>query len=59
MLGTKENWKKFLSPPPPFHPYAQNLQKLKSRHFECMLNLHIGYMKFYFPKLFITIFGLV
>jgi hypothetical protein len=26
---------------------------------ECMLSLPIGYMKFLFPRLFITIFGLV
>jgi hypothetical protein len=35
-------------PPPP----------KKSKHFECMLSLPIGCMKFLFPKLFITIFGL-
>jgi hypothetical protein len=27
-------------------------------HHECMLSLPIGYMKFLFPKLFITILGL-
>jgi hypothetical protein len=27
-------------------------------HHECMLTLPIGYMKFLFPKLLITIFGL-
>jgi hypothetical protein len=47
MLGTKENWKKFF---PPFHPYTQNLEKIKSRHFECMLSLPISYMKFLFSK---------
>jgi hypothetical protein len=30
----------------------------KSRHFECILSLTIGCMKFLFPKLFVTIFGL-
>jgi len=30
----------------------------KSRHFECMLSLRVGCMKFLFPKLFVTIFGL-
>jgi hypothetical protein len=50
MLGTKEKW----PPPSP----TQNLKENKSRHFECMLNLPIGCMKFLFPKLFVTIFGL-
>jgi hypothetical protein len=45
--------KKLLPPPLP-----QNLKEKESRHFECMLSLPIGYMKFLFPKLFITIFGL-
>jgi hypothetical protein len=56
MLGTKERRKKILSPPPPATP-TQNLKEKKSRHFECMLSLPIGYIKFLFPKLFITIFG--
>jgi hypothetical protein len=30
----------------------------KSRHFECILSPTIGCMKFLFPKLFVTIFGL-
>jgi hypothetical protein len=33
-------------------------QTQKSRHFECMLSLLIGCMKFLFPELFVTIFGL-
>jgi hypothetical protein len=59
MLGTK---KKILSSPPPpppnTHQPTQNLKEKKSRHFECMLSLLIGCMKFLFPKLFITIFCL-
>jgi hypothetical protein len=39
-------------------PTTQNLKEKKSRHFECMLSLPIGCMKFLFPKLFVTIFGL-
>jgi hypothetical protein len=39
-------------------PPPQNLKEKKSRHFECMLSLPIGCMKFLFPKLFVTIFGL-
>jgi hypothetical protein len=46
--------KKKSSPTP-----TQNLKENKSRHFECMLSLPIGCMKFLFPKLFATIFGLV
>jgi hypothetical protein len=30
----------------------------ESRHFECILSLPIGCMKFLFPKLFVSIFGL-
>ncbi len=51
-VGNKGNMKKILLPPP------QNLKEKKSRHFECMLSLPIGCMKFLLPKLFITIFGL-
>jgi hypothetical protein len=43
---------------PPPAPHTQNLKEKKSRHFECMLSLPIGCMKFLFPKLFVTIFGL-
>jgi len=50
-LGTMEKRKK-TSPP------NLKLKRKKSRHFECMLSLPIGCMKFLFPKLFITIFGL-
>jgi hypothetical protein len=39
------------------HP-TQNLKEKKSRHFECMLSVPIGGMKFLFPKLFVTIFDL-
>jgi hypothetical protein len=52
MLGTKGKMKKKILPP------IQKLKGKKSRHFECMLSLPIGYMKFLFPKLFIAIFGL-
>jgi hypothetical protein len=45
------------SPTPPTTP-TQNLKEKKSRHFECMLSLPIGCIKFLFPKLFITIFGM-
>jgi hypothetical protein len=33
-------------------------KRKKSRHVECRLSLLIGYMKFLFSKLSITIFGL-
>jgi hypothetical protein len=39
-------------------PLNQKHKRKKSRHFECMLSLPIGCMKFLFPKLFGTIFGL-
>jgi hypothetical protein len=39
-------------------PAPQTLKEKESRHFKCLLNLPIGCMKFLFPKLFITIFGL-
>jgi hypothetical protein len=39
-------------------PPNLKLKRKKSRHLECMLSLPIGCMKFLFPKLFITIFGL-
>jgi hypothetical protein len=40
-------------------PFPSSLQKEKTKaHHEWMLNLPIGYMKFLFPKLFITISGL-
>jgi hypothetical protein len=53
MLGTKKKRKKILWSPD--HP---KLKRKIARHFECMLSLPIGCMKFLFPKLFITIFGL-
>jgi hypothetical protein len=53
-VGNKGKMKKKPSFPP-----TQNLkEKIKSRHFECMLSLPIGCMKFLFSKLFLTIFGL-
>jgi hypothetical protein len=52
MLGTKEKRKTFLP------PSQKNLKEQKSRHFQCMLSLPIGCMKFLFPKLFVTISGL-
>jgi hypothetical protein len=55
MLGTKEKRKKSSFPPP--SPPGK-LKRKKSRHFECMLSLPIGCMKFLFLKLFVTIFGL-
>jgi hypothetical protein len=39
-------------------PTPKLKRKKKSRHFECMPSLAIGYMRFLFPKLFITIFGM-
>jgi hypothetical protein len=39
-------------------PSSPKLKRKNSRHFECMLSLPIGCMKFLFPKLFITIFAL-
>ncbi len=51
-VGTKGKMKKILP------PTKRNFKAIKSRHFEWMLSLPIGYMKFLFPKLFITIFGL-
>jgi hypothetical protein len=53
MLGTKEMKKSPITTLA--HP---KLKRKKSRHFECMLSLPIGCMKFLSPKLFITIFGL-
>jgi hypothetical protein len=50
MWRTKEKMKR-ITPPP-------NLKEKKSRHFECMLSLPIGCMKFLFQKLFVTVFGL-
>jgi hypothetical protein len=39
------------------HPTSPQKEKTKAHH-ECMLSLPIGCMKFLFPKLFVTIFGL-
>jgi hypothetical protein len=38
--------------------WEQRKKEKNLRHFECMLRLPIGCMKFIFPKLFVTIFGL-
>jgi hypothetical protein len=51
-IGNKRKMKKI---PPPNLP---KLQREKKNTFECMLSLPIGCMKFLFPKLFVTIFGL-
>jgi len=48
MLGTKEK-RKNPSPTPLAAP-TQNLKEKKSRHFECMLSLPIGYIKLYFQN---------
>jgi hypothetical protein len=50
--------KEKIPPPSPLPPSKKLRRKIKSRHFECMLSLPIGCMKFLFPKLFVTIFGL-
>jgi hypothetical protein len=49
-LGTRKKNKKSLSPSP-------QKEKIWTVH-ECMLSLPHGCMKFLFPKLFVTIFGL-
>jgi hypothetical protein len=49
MLRKKEKLKKSSRPPPPPHE-TQNLKENKSRHFECMLSLPIGCMKFLCSK---------
>jgi hypothetical protein len=54
VMGTKEKRKN--PPPSPLPPKFK--KKIKSRHFECMVSIPIGCMKFLFPKLFVTIFGL-
>jgi hypothetical protein len=51
-VGNKEKMKKI--PPPPL-TRNWNEKKKKTMHFECMLSLPIGYMKFLFPKPFVTI----
>jgi len=56
-VGNKGIWKKSSPTPPPQNPNPK-LKGKKTRHFECMLSLPIGYMNFLFPKLFVTIFGL-
>jgi hypothetical protein len=54
--GNKGKMKKKKSSPCPTPKTFKN--KTKSRYFECMLSLPIGCMKFLFPKLLVTIFGL-
>jgi len=39
-------------------PSSPQLKRKKNQGIECMLNLSVGCMKFLFPKLFVTIFGL-
>jgi len=51
--GNKRKMKKIPTP-----PNLPKLQREKKNTFECMLSLPIGCMKFLFPKLFVTIFGL-
>jgi len=47
--GKKKN--KILPPPNPTPPHhTQNLKEKKSRHFDCMLSLPIGCMKFLTSK---------
>jgi hypothetical protein len=52
-FGKKEEKLKITSPTPP--PKGKNRAHVE---FLCVLGLPIGYMKFLFPKLFITNFGL-
>ncbi len=54
-IGNKEEKQKKKNLPPP-HP--QREKKKNRAHHECMLSLPIGCMKFLFPKLLVTIFGL-
>jgi hypothetical protein len=51
ILGTREKWKKILPPPP-------TERERKQGTLSACLGLPIGYMKFLFPKEFVTIFGL-
>jgi hypothetical protein len=51
-LGTREKTQKVTLPRPPWK------EKKNWIIHECVLSLHIGCMKFLFPKLFVTIFGL-
>jgi hypothetical protein len=45
------------TPPAPPFPRPSPKEKTTAHH-ECMLSLPIGCMKFLFPKLLVTIFGL-
>ncbi len=49
-LGDKGKMKKFLPSPTPTPTPPQNLKEKKSGHFECMLSLPIGCMKFLCSK---------
>jgi hypothetical protein len=40
------------------NPLRTKKKRKKSRHFECMLSLPIGCMKFLIPELSVSIFGL-
>jgi hypothetical protein len=53
MLGTQKKETNYITLPP--HPTPKGKNRA---HNECMLSLPIGCMKFLFPKLFVTIFGL-
>jgi hypothetical protein len=54
MIGNKEEKQKIPLPPPAPPPQKE---KIWTVH-ECKLSLPHGCMKFLFPKLFVTIFGL-
>jgi hypothetical protein len=42
-------------PPTPPGPSSKNLKGIKAMHLECTLGPSIGYMKFLFPKEFVTV----
>jgi hypothetical protein len=54
-IGNKGKKSKITPPTPP--PTSPLKGKIKAGH-ECMLSLPISCMKYLFPKLFVTIFGL-
>jgi hypothetical protein len=54
--GTHWEPKKNVKKSSPLWPLLpQNLKGIKARHFECTLGPSIGYMKFLFPKEFVTV----
>jgi hypothetical protein len=55
-IGNKEGKQKKTPPTPP-HPTTPPKGRNRAHH-EYILSLPIGYMKFLFPKLFVTILGL-